>query len=286
MKTGIVLEGGGSRGVFTSGVLDVMMERGLRFDYCVGVSAGAGNAMHLKSRQPGRTMRVLTQMKEPYYGLSQARSSRKLLDLDAVYERTSYDPADPFDFAAYYSDPMECEYVAACCETAEPEYLSEAVHRKRLLACVKASCSIPGLCAPVALDGRHYLDGGVADALPVHRALERGCERVVLVTTKPAANLHPTDYSRLKPIMAKLYRRRYPEFFRLLMARRERYFLQLGRILELEEQGRIYVIRPEECGVQMLEKDPQKLREYYQHGREVAENCWEALSEYLEKAEE
>ena len=167
MKTGIVLEGGGSRGVFTSGVLDEMMERGLTFDYCVGVSAGAGNAMHLKSRQPERAMRILTHMKEPYYGLGQARSSGKLLDLDAVYEKTSYDPADPFDFSAYYANPMECEYVVSCCETAQPEYLAESVHRKRLLTLVKASCSIPGLCAPVELDGKHYLDGGVADALPV-----------------------------------------------------------------------------------------------------------------------
>ena len=178
---------------------------------------------------------------------------------------------------------MECEYVVSCCETAQPEYLAESVHRKRLLTLVKASCSIPGLCAPVELDGKHYLDGGVADALPVHRALDKGCDRVVLVMTKPAAKVHPTDYSRLKPIMAKLYRRRYPAFYTLLMKRRERYFLQLGRILELEDQGRIYVIRPEACGVQMLEKDPQKLEEYYQHGRGAARKNWDELMAYLKK---
>ena len=168
MKTGLVLEGGGCRGVFTSGVLDLFQERGLWFDYCVGVSAGAGNAMNYKSCQPGRALALSAGEDSPvYYGFSQARKSGKLLDLDLVYNRLSFEPPYPFDFARYYENPMACEYVVTCCETGQAVYLEETVYRKRLVDIVKASCSMPGLCAPVEIDGAHYLDGGIADPMPV-----------------------------------------------------------------------------------------------------------------------
>lgn len=280
MKTGLVLEGGACRGVFTSGVLDVMMERGMTFDYCIGVSAGAGNAMAFKARQIGRAFRMTTG-DTCYYGLSQVRRSRKLLDLDLLYSEMSYDPKDPFDFKAYYENPMECEYVLTCCETGQPEYLSENVYQKRMIQIVKASCSMPGICSPVVLDGKHYLDGGIADPMPVFHALSKGCDRVVLVTTKPADNLHPTDYSRLRPLLSKLYKGKYPAFYAKLMTRVKRYFAQLDEILELEKEGQIIVIRPETCNIKSLEKDKDKIKEYYFHGREVAEKQWEKLEQYL-----
>lgn len=284
MKTGLVLEGGGCRGVFTSGVLDLFQERGLTFDYCVGVSAGAGNAMNFKSCQPGRALALTTGEDIPaYYGLSQARRSGKLLDLDLMYGRLSMEGPSPFDFGRYYENPMECEYTLTNCETGHPAYLGETVYRRRLIDIVKASCSMPGLCAPVEIDGAHYLDGGVADPMPVFRALAKGCDRVVLVTTKPASNLHPTDYTRLRPLMARLYKRRYPAFYAALMTRIPRYFAQLEEILELEREGQVFLIRPESCEIRSLEKDREKMRAYYRHGRETAEARWEALEGFLKQ---
>ncbi len=280
MKTGLVLEGGACRGIFTSGVLDVMMERGMTFDYCVGVSAGAGNAMGYKSRQVGRVFRMTTG-DVPYYGLSQAKKSKKLLDLDLLYTDMSFDPKDPFDFKTYYQNPMECEYVLTCCETGEAAYFSENVYQKRMIQIVKASCSMPGICSPVELDGKHYLDGGIADPMPVFHALNKGCDKVVLVTTKPMENLHPTDYSRLRPLLSKLYKGKYPMFYGKLMTRVKRYFAQLDEILELEKEGQILVIRPEVCNIKSLEKDRDKMKEYYLHGREVAEKEWDRLEAYL-----
>lgn len=282
MKTGLVLEGGACRGVFTSGVLDVMMERNLTFDYCIGVSAGAGNAMNYKSHQPERAYELVAgDDTPPYYGLSQAKSSRKLLDLDLVYNKLSYDSKVPFDFTSYYHSPMECEYTVTCCETGQPEYLSERVYQKRLISIVEASSSMPGLCPPVLIDGEHYLDGGIADPMPVFRALSQGCDRVVLVMTKPAANLHPTDFTRLRPLLSKLYRSKYPALYQTLMTRVPRYFAQLEEILQLEQDGKVFLIRPEFCQIKALEKDRSQMRNYYQHGRQIAEARWDAMMNYL-----
>lgn len=282
MKTGIVLEGGACKGVFTSGVLDVMMEREMTFDYCIGVSAGAGNAMNFKSRQIERAYKIVAGDETPaYYGLHQAKRSGRLVDLDLVYNKLSYEPPLPFDFHAYYESPMECEYTVACCETGFPEYLSETVYQKRLIDIVKASCSMPGICSPVEIDGKHYLDGGIADSMPVFHAMGRGCDRIVLVTTKPPADLHPTDYSRLRHLMSRLYRKKYPLFYEKLMTRVDRYFAQLDEILELEKEGAVLIIRPEQCNVRSMEKDRAKMREYYRHGRAVIERDWEKLEDYL-----
>ncbi len=285
MKTGLVLEGGACRGVFTAGVLDAFQQRNLTFDYCVGVSAGAGNAMSYKSRQPERAYKLTAgDDLPPYYGVSQLRHTGSLIDLDYLYNTLSYEGDIPFDFKAYYENPMQCEYVLSCCETGQAEYFSEDVYQNRLLEIVKASCSMPGICPMREIDGKHYLDGGIADPMPVFRALSQGCDKVVLVTTKPAASLHPTDYSRLRPLLFKLYGKKYPLFYAALMTRVKRYFAQMDEIEELEKQGRVFLIRPEVCDVKALEKDRSKMRTYYRHGQYVAEKCWNDLMAYLEKA--
>lgn len=283
MKTGLVLEGGGCRGVFTTGVLDLFQERGLRFDYCIGVSAGAGNAMNYKSRQPGRALELTAGENAPaYYGFSQAKKSGHLLDLDLIYNKLSFEGPIPFDFAAYYADPMVCEYTVTSCRTGQAAYLREEVYRKRLCRIVQASCSLPGICPPVEIDGESWLDGGVADPMPVFRALSMGCDRVVLVTTKPGDDLHPTDYTRMRPVLSKMYRRRYPALYEALMTRVPRYFAQLNEILALEREGAVYLLRPETCHIRSLEKDREKMRDYYVHGRQVAAARWDGLMEYLQ----
>ncbi len=282
MKTGLVLEGGACRGVFPSGVLDVMQERGLTFDYCVGVSAGAGNAMCFKSAQKGRAMQLTAGLGAPsYYGIAQARTSKKLLDLELLYDRLSYEGPFPLDFSAYHRNPLACEYVLTCCETGQAAYFREDVNQHRLQRIVMASSSLPGFCPPVELDGLHYLDGGIVDPLPVHRATAQGCDRVVLVTTKPADNLHPMDYTKMRPLMAKLYKRRYPALYEALMRRVPHYFEEMEEILGMEAAGELLVIRPRRCEIRGLEKDRGKMAEYYRHGCAVAKEEWSKLEEYL-----
>lgn len=283
MKTGIVLEGGASRGVFTTGVVDVFLEKGLAFDYCVGVSAGAGNAMNYKSGQKRRVYTLAADASiHSYFGLGQARRSRKLLDLEYLYDTLSCEGSSPFDFDAYFRDPMDCEYVLTCCQTGQAAYFRENRDRQRLLTAVKASCAMPGLCRPYTIDGQHYLDGGIGDPLPVGRAMEQGCERIVLVMTKPAANLRPADYSRMRPLLHRLYGRKYPALYQALMTRAQRYFAQLEQILTWEQEGKVFVIRPQICDIRVLEKDRDKLRHYYNHGRAIARERWPALQQYLQ----
>lgn len=282
MKTGLVLEGGACRGVFTSGVLDTMLDRGLTFDYCIGVSAGAGNAMNFRSGQRGRAFALTAGTESPvYFGFRQALESKKLLNLDLIYNRLSFEPPMPFDFGAYYANPMACEYVVTDCGTGGALYLSERAYQKRLVAIVEASSSMPGICAPVTVDGRPCLDGGIADPMPVARAMEQGCGRVVLVTTKPADNLHPTDFRKVRHVLYGLYGQRYPALCEALMTRYDRYFAQMDEILALEKAGRLFVIRPTHCEIRGLEKDHEKMRGYYRHGLEIAGAVWDDLTAYL-----
>lgn len=282
MKTGLVLEGGACRGVFTTGVLDVFQQRGISFDYCIGVSAGAGNAMNYKSRQPGRCLTLLTEVGgRPYFGFATVKASGNVIDLDYLYDELSFGGRIPFDFTAYHQNPMQCEYVLTDCRTGGPAYLQEEVYHRRLTEIIKGSCAMPGFCKSRVIDGVPYLDGGVSDPLPVRRALEQGCDRVVLVMTKPPSNLHPTDYRRLRPVLYKLYGRRYPALYQSLMNRVQRYFSQLAEVEDLEKEGKLFVIRPESCRIKGLEKDRQKMREYYYHGRKTALRQIPVMEDYL-----
>lgn len=287
MKTGLVLEGGACRGVFTTGVLDVFLERDITFPYCIGVSAGAGNAMNFRSGQQGRAFHIVAGTGgASYYGIGAARRSGRLVDLELVYDKLSYEGEYPFDFDAYYRNPMETEYTVTCCETGQAEYLSENVYHKRLISIVMASCSMPGLCAPVRLDGKHYLDGGIADPMPVRHALEeKGCDKVVLVTTKPREALHPTDYRKMRHVLHRVYGHRYPEFYDALMSRIPRYFAEMEWIEEQEKEGRVLVIRPETCRIKGLERDREKMQEYYRHGRDVCLLRWNELMHFLSEGE-
>lgn len=284
MKTGLVLEGGACRGVFTSGVLDVMQEKGLTFDYCVGVSAGAGNAMCFKSHQPERAFRLSAGIGcTTSFGPAQVRDSKKMVDLDHLYRTMSYQGPYPFDFFTYHNDPMECEYVVSCCETGKAEYFSEDIVQERLLEITKASSSLPVFCPPVELDGKHYLDGGICDPLPVKRALDKGCDKIILVTTKPADALHPIDYRKWRVLLQGMFRHRFPAMYDALMNRTVQYFTSLRHILEMEQAGKLIVIRPQECSVSTLEKEQSNMIAYYNHGKELAEQMWPQITDYLSK---
>ena len=183
MKTGLILEGGAVRGIFTAGVLDRLMEEGINFPYVIGVSAGGGNAMSYVSCQVGRTCRMINAPRnESYYGFRQFLGSGKIINLDKMAYEYPYKQF-PFDFDTYYNSGIETEYVCTCLETGEAEYFSEYEDNERLLTIAKATCSVPMLCAPVELDGKHYLDGSIADSIPIEHALEMGCDKLVIILT-------------------------------------------------------------------------------------------------------
>lgn len=174
-RIGLVLEGGGMRGVFTSGVLDFMLDHDINFSYCVGVSAGACNGLSYLSRQRGRAKQTNIDLldKYQYIGLKHLWTQHSILDQDVIYNKIPNEYL-PFDYATCFANPTEFEMVTTSCRTGMPCYLSEHSDKDRLTLIAKASSSLPFVCPIVDVDGEPMLDGGIVDSIPVERAHGNG----------------------------------------------------------------------------------------------------------------
>jgi len=272
-NTGLVLEGGGMRGVFTSGVLDAFMKYKLYFHYIVAVSAGACNGLSYASRQPRRARISNIDMlaKYDYIGLRHLVTQGCIFDPDLLYHRFPYELI-PFD---YEEDFRNCkngdifEMVVTNCQTGFAEYLSESLgDTHRLNALARASSSLPYVSKIVEVDGKELLDGGIVDSIPILRSIETGHETNVVISTR---NKGWRDTGRdLK--QPKFIYRNYPRLRVALSRRIEAYNRQLDLVDELEEQGKILVIRPEEpIVVGRMEKDVDKLEHLYEEGFRLGE---------------
>ena len=279
-KTGIVLEGGAMRGIFTAGALDYLLEQDMYFDYVVGVSAGAGNAMNYVSRQIGRTKRVIMhENAESYYGLNQLFEHRKLLNIETMIQEYALNEI-PFDFDAYFASEVENENVVLNCETGRPEYMGNFPDKDSFFKATMASCSVPFICEPIEINGYHYLDGSIADSVPVERAITLGCKKVVVILTKPEGS-EATDYSKMRSMIDLCYKK-YPKLCDALCERRSVYVKQMQQIKKLENDGRIFVLRPKEQMVHHFEKDNDKLTAFYNYGYETMKGELPRLKTYLD----
>ncbi|MGP1525375.1 patatin-like phospholipase family protein [Prevotella multiformis] len=267
-NTGLVLEGGGMRGVFTSGVLDAFMKHRLYFRYIVAVSAGACNGLSYASRQPRRARISNIDMlaKYNYIGLRHLVTQGCIFDPELLYHRFPYELV-PFDYDEYFRNcrrGYRFEMVMTNCETGFTEYLTETsgnTHRLNELA--RASSSLPYVCKIVMIDGKPMLDGGIVDSIPVMRAIEAGHETNVVVCTRNKG-WRDTGRDHKQP---KFVYRNYPRLRVALSHRVEAYNQQLDKVDELEEQGKILVIRPERpVVVGRMEKDISKLEALYEEG--------------------
>ena len=173
-RAGLVLEGGANRGVFTSGALDYLMEQDFYIPYVVGTSAGACNAVDYVSRQPLRTKNctIITDKKKRYVTIKNTLKTGTLLDMDLIFEKYPNE-IFPFDFDTFFQSDTECELVVTNCQTGDAEYMTEKHDRRRLMDIGRASSSIPVVSPMVEIDGVPYLDGGIADSIPLIHAMER-----------------------------------------------------------------------------------------------------------------
>lgn len=278
-KTGLVLEGGAMRGIFSAGVLDFMLEKDIRFDYVVGVSAGAGNAVNFVSRQKGRTRQIIThENAEAYYGVGQLFENKKILNLDMLV--TEYALKDiPYDFDTFFASDTECESVVVNCETGQAEYRGNFKSKEEFLKCQMASCSVPFICDPVEIDGKFYLDGSIVDSIPVKRALEKGCDKIVVVLTKPEGT-RPTDYSKVRKLVDRCYRK-YPELCRAMVNRGEAYDEQNECMKKLMDEGKVFVIRPEEQMIRHFESNNEKLMHCYNYGYETMRGAFDDFENFM-----
>ena len=272
-NTGLVLEGGGMRGVFTSGVLDAFMKYKLYFHYTVAVSAGACNGLSYASRQPRRARISNIDMlaKYDYIGLRYLVTQGCIFDPELLYHRFPYEII-PFDYEEYFRNCKNgdvFEMVVTNCQTGFAEYLTEASgDKQRLNELARASSSLPYVSKMVTSDGKDLLDGGIVDSIPVLRSIETGhTTNVVISTRNKGWRDTGRDYKQPKFIY-----RNYPRRRVALSHRIEAYNRQLDLVDELEEQGKILVIRPvAPVVVGRMEKDVEKLEALYEEGFRLGE---------------
>ena len=270
-KTGLVLEGGGMRGVFTWGVLEFMMDHNLEFPYVIGVSAGACNGLSYMSHQRGRAKFSNIDMLAQYHyiGLKYLWYQHSILDQHLLYDLFP-SQISPFDYEAYFDNPARFEMVTTNCVTGRACYLEEKKerNRERLVDIAKASSSLPYVCPIAYVDGRPMLDGGIVDSIPVLRAISQGYEQNVVVLTRNKGYRKSEKDIRVP----RFIYRRYPRLRLVLSKRCAAYNEQLELVEKLEDEGRIIVIRPEKkVVVNRIEKDVKKLSDLYEEGYACAE---------------
>ena len=266
--SGLILEGGGMRGVFTCGVLDNFMDRGIRFPYTIGVSAGACNGLSYMSSQRGRGRFSNIDLldKYRYIGFKQLLTKGNIMDFDLLF----YDFPErivPYDYERYAKIEERYEMVTTSCLTGQACYFEEKKDPVRIIDIVKASSSLPFVCPVAYVDGEPMLDGGIADSIPLGRAMELGYNNNVVVLTRNRGYRKPDKPTSVLP----LFYRKYPALREAIRHRNALYNEQISLVEKLEDEGKLIVIRPEKpIAVGRMERDTRKLSDLYDEGYEMA----------------
>lgn len=267
-RSSLVLEGGGMRGVFTCGVLDALMDRGIRFPYTVGVSAGACNGLSYMSGQRGRAKYSNIDLleKHHYIGFKHLLLKGNIMDFDLLFNEFP-NRIIPYDYETYARAEGRFEMVTTDCITGKACYYEEKNDPKRIIDIVKASSSLPYVCPKAEVDGRKMLDGGIGDSIPVERARELGYDRSVVVLTRNRGYRKPDKPSFVPPF----FYCRYPALRKAIRMRNMMYNKQIYLVEELESKGELVVIRPERpIEVDRMERDTKKLLALYNEGYDIA----------------
>ena len=267
-KSGLVLEGGGMRGVFTCGVLDNFMDRGIRFPYTIGVSAGACNGLSYMSEQRGRAKYSNIDLLREYHyiGLKQLLLKGNLIDFDLLFY-TFPEKIIPYDYERLAACEEHFEMVTTDCRTGKACYFEEKHDPVRVIDLVKASSSLPFVSPISYVDGRPMLDGGITDSIPLLRAQELGYDNNIVVLTRNRGYRKPDKPTLVPPFIY----RKYPELRRAIHSRNKMYNEQISTIEQLEESGKLTVLRPQRpIEVGRMERDYRKLVSLYEEGYECA----------------
>ena len=266
-ESSLVLEGGGMRGVFTCGVLDNLMDRGIEFPYTIGVSAGACNGLSYMSHQRGRGKfsNIDLLEKHHYIGLKHLLLKGNIMDFDLLFYKFPQDII-PYDYATFAHTKNRFEMVTTNIVTGEAEYFEEYQSPERIIDIVKASSSLPYVCPIAEVDGRKMLDGGICDSIPTARASAQGYPNSVVVLTRNKG-YRKEGGSYVPP----LFYHRYPALRKALAMRNTIYNQQIAQVEAREARGEVIVIRPERpIEVARMERDTRKLIALYDEGYAAA----------------
>lgn len=280
VKKGLIMEGGAMRGMFTCGVIDVLMENGIAFDGAVGVSAGAAFGCNYKSRQIGRAIRYNTRFcaEKKYGGFYSLLTTGNIYNTDFCYHEIP-EKYDPFDFEAYIANPMEFYVVCTDVDSGAAVYHRYEGTEDSGFDWIRASASMPLVSQIVEIDGHRYLDGALADSIPVKFFQGLGYDRNVVILTRPKN--YTMKPNNLMPLIRAKYRK-YPNLIAVAERRHRMYNGTLAYISHMERSGKLLVIRPDApLPVGRVEKDPEKLRNAYEIGRTLALKRLEEIKSYL-----
>ena len=276
---GLVLEGGGMRGIYTAGVLEYLLEKDVMFANCYGVSAGACHLVSYLSKQKGRAYRISVNYLNDrnYCSVSSLLRTGDIFNVDMCYHKIP-DELDLYDYDTFSRYEGNAYAVATNLETGKAEYFPLKDLRTDIEA-VRASASLPLLSRPVEIGGRLYLDGGCSDSIPIIKSLKDGNKKNVVIMTKQVGYRRQPS-SQIGAV--KLYYHKYPEFVKSMIRRHVTYNRTLDFIEEHEKKGHIFLFRPQyDSGVARIEKDGKKLRALYEMGYEDAKERFDELMEYL-----
>ena len=280
MKVGLLLEGGAMRGLYTAGVLDVFMEEHVQIDAIVGVSAGALFGMNYKSGQAGRVLRYNMQYagSRHYMGFYSLLTTGNIMNQSFCFDKLVHE-LDPIDYATFRENPVEFYAVVTNMETGAAEYIKiEDLEVPEQMEFLRASGSMPFVSRPVVIRGNKYLDGGIADSIPIEKIMGMGYDKVVVVLTRPATYRKEKSGERLP----RMYYRGYPRLAQAICDRSDRYNRQVDTVAKLEEEGKVFVFRPSRVvPVRRIEKDKRLLSEMYKLGRGDAAAGLEPLHKFL-----
>ncbi len=264
---GIIDVGGGMRGVYTAGIYDYLLDHHIRMSYCLGVSAGSANLVSYLAGQRGRNRRFYTNYanRREYMSLHNFVTTGSYVDVDYIYSTLSDSRGeDPIDYAAFESNPSQYVAVATDARTGLARYFTRQDVHPDDFSVVKASCCLPIACRPYRIDGIPYFDGGVADPVPYRKALADGCDRVVVLLTRPR-NFRRPPLSH--PQIARLALRTYPKALEALLQRHLRYNQAVEELLELEKQGKALLLAPADIeGISTLRRNGLAMDRLYGYG--------------------
>lgn len=281
-QAGLVLEGGGMKGIYTAGVLDFFLDKGIEFSSCYGVSAGACHVCSYLSKQKKRAYRISVKyLKEKdycsYYSLLKTGD---LFGADFCYNRIPNE-LDMFNYEEFKNYKGKAYAVVTNIETGEPEY-HRLMDMRKDIQWIRASSSLPLVSNNVEIDGSYYLDGGISDSIPIRKSIADGNEKNVVVLTKHEGYVRkPSSHMEL----IKMRYRKYPMVVENMKNRHVAYNETMEFLEEEERKGNLFIIRPQfDSHLGRLEKDKRKLRALYKQGYQEAERSYEAMKQYLDKA--
>ena len=278
--TGIIFEGGTFRPIFSCGVMDALLSENILLPYCIGVSAGIADGVSYVSKQPQRNLEIMQKYRNDkrYMSRSNWKNSKSIFGLDFIFDDIP-NKLIPFDMETFRAYDGTCLVGVTNAESGQIEYKS-AMDMDDKFTMLRATCALPMFFPAIDLDGNKYYDGGLADPIPVKKALEDGCDKVIIVLTQPRG--YVKKLGKYDKMGARMLARKYPAIRECILSRPERYNEAIHYCNELVKEGKAMIFRPNHL-LNSFESDVRKLEMAYWHGYRMTKEKMTKIKCFIEE---